>query len=365
MYKNKLIRLGIERKSLMSNKLNKESVIEILRTVNDPELNRDLVSLNMIKDVVVENGKVSLSVVLTTPACPLKNQIKNDVKNAIEKLEGVVDIKINMSAVVPQDKAILNKGNKSLKNIIAISSGKGGVGKSTVAVNIAVALANAGSKVGLMDADIYGPNIPTMMGLSKLPQPKDGKLIPAEAFGVKVISIGFLIKDGQPLIWRGPLLHSTIKQFIEDVEWGALDYLVVDLPPGTGDVQLSLSQHIPVTCGVVVTMPQQVSVDDASRGIEMFQKLGIPIAGVVENMGGLDLPDGTVINVFGSGGGEDMANKYSLNFLGRVPLDPDIRISGDLGKPIVVDNPNAKVSVIFKDIAGKIAAYISQLDLNK
>jgi ATP-binding protein involved in chromosome partitioning len=363
--KKQLIRLGIGRKSFMSNKLNKESVIEILRTVNDPELNRDLVSLNMIKDVVVEDGNVSLSVVLATPASPLKNHIKNDVKNAIEKLEGVADIKINMSAVVPQDKAIQDKGNKSLKNIIAISSGKGGVGKSTVAVNIAVALSVAGSKVGLMDADIYGPNIPKMMGLSKLPQPKDGKLIPAEAFGVKVISIGFLVKDGQPLIWRGPLLHSTIKQFIEDVDWGALDYLVIDLPPGTGDVQLSLSQHIPVTCGVVVTMPQQVSVDDASRGIEMFQKLGIPIAGVIENMGGLELTDGTVINVFGSGGGEDMANKYGLNFLGRIPLDPDIRIHGDSGKPIVVNNPDTKVSVIFKDIAGKIASYISQLVLKK
>jgi len=347
----------------MSNKLNKESVIEKLRMVIDPELKRDLVSLNMIKDVVVENGNVSLSVVLTTPACPLKNHIQNDVRNAIGKLEGVGDIKINMTAIVPQDKAIQEKGNKNLKNIIAISSGKGGVGKSTVAVNIAIALSNAGSKVGLMDADIYGPNIPTMMGLSNLPQPKDGKLIPAEAYGVKVISIGFLVKDGQPLIWRGPLLHSTIKQFIEDVEWGPLDYLVVDLPPGTGDVQLSLSQHIPVTCGVVVTMPQQVSVDDASRGIEMFQKLDIPIAGVIENMGGLELPDGTILDVFGSGGGEDMAKKYNLEFLGRIPLDPDVRIHGDLGKPIVVHKPDAKVSKIFIDIAGKIAAYISQLVL--
>jgi ATP-binding protein involved in chromosome partitioning len=287
------------------------------------------------------------------------------VRSAIEKLDGVKDIKINMTANVPQDKAIQEKvnGNIKIKNIIAISSGKGGVGKSTVAVSIAIVLANTGSKVGLMDADIYGPNIPTMMGLNALPQPKDGKLIPAEAFGVKVVSIGFLVKDGQPLIWRGPLLHSTIKQFIVDVEWGSLDYLVVDLPPGTGDVQLSLSQHIPVTCGIVVTMPQQVSVDDASRGIEMFQKLGIPIAGVVENMGGLELPDGTVIDVFGSGGGEDMANKYNLNFLGRIPLDPDVRIHGDSGNPIVISNPNAKASMIFSEIAGKITSYISQLVL--
>jgi ATP-binding protein involved in chromosome partitioning len=347
----------------MQKKINQESVIEKLRTVIDPELNRDLVSLNMIKDVIVKDGNVSLSVVLTTPACPFKNQIQNDVRSAIEQLEGVNDIKINMTSNVPQDRKIKDKGNVNIKNIIAISSGKGGVGKSTVAVNIAAALSNAGSKVGLMDADIYGPNIPTMMGLNELPQPRDGKLIPAEAFGVKVISIGFLVKDGQPLIWRGPLLHSTIKQFIADVEWGSLDYLVVDLPPGTGDVQLSLSQHIPVTCGVVVTTPQQVSVDDASRGIEMFQKLGIPIAGVVENMGGLELPDGTNLDVFGSGGGEDMANKYNLNFLGRIPLDPNIRISGDSGEPIIVSIPNAKVSMILNGIAGKIASYISQLVL--
>lgn len=347
----------------MQNKLNKESVIEKLRTVIDPGLNRDLVSLKMIKDVIVKDGNVSLSVVLTTPACPLKNQIQSDVRNAISKLEGVNDIKINMTANVPHDKAIQDKGNQSIKNIVAIASGKGGVGKSTVAVNIAVSLSNAGSKVGLMDADIYGPNIPTMMGLNALPQPKDGKLIPAEAFGVKVISIGFLVKDGQPLIWRGPLLHSTIKQFIADVNWGPLDYLVVDLPPGTGDVQLSLSQHIPVTCGVVVTMPQKVSVDDASRGVEMFQKLNIPIAGVIENMGGLELPDGTILDVFGSGGGETMANKYNLNFLGKIPLDPEVRIHGDSGIPIFISDPNAKVSMIFSGITGKIASYISQLDL--
>ena len=347
----------------MQNELNKESVIEKLRTVIDPELNRDLVSLNMIKDVIVENGNVSLSVVLTTPACPLKTHIKNDVRSAIAQLDGVNEININMTANVPQDRVIRDKGNISIKNIIAISSGKGGVGKSTVAVNIAVALSNAGSKVGLMDADIYGPNIPTMMGLNELPQPKDGKLAPAESFGVEVMSIGFLVKDGQPLIWRGPLLHSTIKQFIADVKWGSLDYLVVDLPPGTGDVQLSLSQHIPVTCGVVVTTPQRVSVDDASRGIEMFQKLDIPIAGVIENMGGFELPDGTILDIFGSGGGEDMANKYNLNFLGRIPLDSDVRICGDSGVPIVISNPNAKVSMIFNSIAGNIASHVSQLVL--
>ena len=349
----------------MQKKISKVEIIQKLQTVMDPELNRDLVSLNMIKDVSIEDGNVSLSVELTTPACPLKNQIKNDVMNVISEIEGVKTVKVNMTANVSRSQAIQNgenTANLSINNIIAVSSGKGGVGKSTVSVNLAIALANAGASVGLMDADIYGPNIPTMMGLHELPSPKDGKLIPAEAFGVKVISIGFLVKDGQPLIWRGPLLHSTIKQFVIDVEWDCLDYLVVDLPPGTGDVPLSLSQHIPVTCGVVVTMPQQVSIDDASRGIEMFEKLNIPIAGVVENMGGLELPDGTTLDVFGSGGGEEMAKKYGLDFLGSLPLDPNVRITGDNGTPIIVSHPDSKISNLFKNIAGKVASYISQLD---
>ena len=349
----------------MQKKISKVEIIQKLQTVMDPELNRDLVSLNMIKDVSIEDGNVSLSVELTTPACPLKNQIKNDVMNVISEIEGVKTVKVNMTANVSRSQAIQNgenTANLSINNIIAVSSGKGGVGKSTVSVNLAIALANAGASVGLMDADIYGPNIPTMMGLHELPSPKDGKLIPAEAFGVKVISIGFLVKDGQPLIWRGPLLHSTIKQFLIDVEWDCLDYLVVDLPPGTGDVPLSLSQHIPVTCGVVVTMPQQVSIDDASRGIEMFEKLNIPIAGVVENMGGLELPDGTTLDVFGSGGGEEMAKKYGLDFLGSLPLDPNVRITGDNGTPIIVSHPDSKISNLFNNIAGKVASYISQLD---
>jgi ATP-binding protein involved in chromosome partitioning len=343
----------------------KEVILKKLQTVMDPELNRDLVSLNMIKDIEVEKGNVSVTVILTTPACPLKNKIHSDVKNAISEIEGVKQVNIKMTSNVQQSKAIQdgeNSADLQISNIIAVASGKGGVGKSTTAVNLAIALSLSGAKVGLMDADIYGPNIPTMMGIHSLPTPKDGKLIPAEAFGVKVISIGFLVKDGQPLIWRGPLLHSTIKQFLVDVNWECLDYLVVDLPPGTGDVQLSLSQNIPVTCGVVVTMPQQISVDDASRGIEMFQKLNIPIAGVVENMGAMELPDGTFLEVFGSGGGEKMAGKYGLEFLGRLPLDPNVRISGDKGTPISISNPDAKVSKTFKDIAGKVAAYISQLN---
>jgi len=343
--------------------LTEELVINQLKTVLDPELNKDLVSLGMIKNVSIDDGKVNVTVELTTPACPLKNQIRADVTKSIKALDDVIDVEVNMTARVPRSKQDSAVENKTIKNIIAVSSGKGGVGKSTMAANIAVSLAMAGANVGLMDADIYGPNIPTMMGIDKLPAPEDGKLIPAEAYGVKVISIGFLVKDGQPLIWRGPLLHGTIKQFIVDVNWGDLDYLVVDLPPGTGDVQLSLSQHIPITCGVVVTMPQKVSIDDASRGIEMFQKLNVPIAGIIENMSGLELEDGQVIDVFGTGGGEKMANHYGLDFLGRIPLDPSVRKNGDAGQPIVMSNKESKAAMKISEISGKIAAYISQMNL--
>ncbi len=345
------------------NILTEEKVMNQLKTVMDPELHKDLVSLGMVKNVSLSKEKVSVTIELTTPACPLKNKIQNDVVAAVKKLKGVTDVDVKMTARVPNSKQTNDLEHLNIKNIIAVSSGKGGVGKSTMAVNIAVSLAKAGAKVGLMDADIYGPNIPTMMGVEKLPPPKEGKLIPAEAYGVKLISIGFLVKDGQPLIWRGPILHGTIKQFIVDVDWGELDYLVVDLPPGTGDVQLSLSQHIPITCGVVITMPQKVSIDDASRGIEMFQKLNIPIAGIVENMSGLELPDGSVLDVFGSGGGKEMAQQYGLDFLGKIPLDPVIREGGDGGEPIVIGDEKSKAAVKISEISGKIAAFISQVDL--
>lgn len=349
----------------MPNQLSKEKVIQQLKTVVDPELNKDLVSLNMIQDVQISDGVVAFTILLTTPACPLKNKIENDARQAVLSLEGVKDVRINLSASVPQHREIKEKLQTAIKNIIAVSSGKGGVGKSTVAANLAVALGNTGAAVGIMDADIYGPNIPTMMGVHQLPNPKNGKIIPAISYGVKVISIGFLVKDGQPLIWRGPLLHSTIRQFLTDVDWGDLDYLVVDLPPGTGDVQLSLSQHIPVTCGIVVTMPQKVSLDDASRGIEMFKKLDIPIAGLVENMGAMVLPDGTKIDIFGEGGGEKLAQMYGLPFLGRIPLEPMIRKYGDAGKPIVISEPDSKPASMFNEIACEVASFISKTNLVK
>jgi ATP-binding protein involved in chromosome partitioning len=348
----------------MPKSITEQDVLNVLKTVMDPELHKDLVSLGMIKDIHVnDNNDVSFTIELTTPACPLRNRIESDARQSVIKLAGVNEIKINMSARVAQNQQLKENVEIPVKNIIAVASGKGGVGKSTVAVNLAIALANSGAKVGIMDADFYGPNVPTMMGVSEIPAPQNNKLIPALAHGVKVMSIGFMVKPGQPLIWRGPLLHSTVRQFLVDVEWGNLDYLVVDLPPGTGDVQLSLAQHIPVTCGVIVTMPQQVSLDDASRGVEMFQKLTIPIAGVIENMGPMILPDGTTLNIFGEGGGEQMAAAYGLPFLGRIAVDPDIRKFGDAGVPIIKQLPDSKAAMQFNAIACEVASYVSQLNL--
>ena len=345
--------------------ITKEKVLQVLGTVMDPELHKDLVSLKMIEDITIVDGIVKFTVMLTTPACPLINKIEMDVHKAFEGVVGVTSLEFVMGARVPQSQQLSEQIDLQIKNIVAVASGKGGVGKSTVAVNLAIALAQSGAKVGIMDADVYGPNVPTMMGVDQLPKPRDQKMVPAENYGVKIISIGFLVKMGQPLIWRGPLLHSTIRQFLVEVEWGELDYLIVDLPPGTGDVQLSLAQHIPVTCGVIVTMPQKVSLEDASRGIEMFAKLNIPIAGVVENMASMTLPDGTTLDIFGEGGGEALANTYGLPFLGRLPLDPQIRIDGDEGRPVVISQPESKPAMIFNDIACQVASFISVKNLEE
>jgi len=249
--------------------------------------------------------------------------------------------------------------NTTIKNAIAVGSGKGGVGKSTVSVNVAVALAQSGARVGLMDADIYGPNIPTMMGIEKLPPPKAEKIIPAIAYGVEVISMGLLVPPGQPLIWRGPMLNSAIRQFLSDVEWGELDYLIVDLPPGTGDAALSLAQALPLSGAVIVTLPQLVSLEDATRGLNMFRQLEVPILGVIENMSYLDLPDGTRMDIFGTGGGEQLAQATQVPFLGKVPIDQNIRIGGDSGKPIVVSHPDSAVAKAFISVAEAVAARIS------
>jgi len=343
----------------MTNKLTKESVLAALGKVQEPELHQDLVTLNMIHNLEIAGDKVSFTVMLTTPACPLRGRIDKEVREAVMTIEGVKTVEVKMDSDVPNDGRMRGLVNMPIRNAIAVGSGKGGVGKSTVAVNIAVALAQSGARVGLMDADIYGPNTPTMLGVDKLPPPNGQKLIPALAYGIKLISMGLLVKPGQPLIWRGPMLNSAIRQFLGDVEWGELDYLIIDLPPGTGDASLSLAQSLPLSGAVIVTLPQLVSLEDASRGLNMFKQLEVPILGIVENMSYLDLPDGTRMDIFGSGGGEELARATDTTFLGKVPIDQNVRIGGDTGKPIVASHPDSSVAIAFQEITQKIAAKAS------
>jgi ATP-binding protein involved in chromosome partitioning len=339
-----------------------EDLRKALSRVEDPELHKDLISLNMIRDLKVENGRVSFALVLTTPACPLRDRIAADARAAVQAVPGVREVQIKMEANVPGG-APAGAVTINARNVIAVGSGKGGVGKSTIAVSLAVSLAQSGSCVGLLDADIYGPNIPTMMGVLELPQPKEDRIFPAEAHGVKLISIGLMVEPGRPLVWRGPMLHSAIRQLLTDVEWGVLDYLIVDLPPGTGDVQISLGQLVHLTGGIIVTLPQKVAREDALRGLEMFKMMNVPILGVVENMSYWIGPDGKEVDLFGRGGGRELAEQAGVPFLGEIPIDPNVRIGGDDGKPVVLSSPESPVAVALKDIAQKTAARISVVAL--
>ena len=343
--------------------LSRDAILAALGNVQEPELHQDLVSLGMVRDLIIEDSMVSLTVMLTTPACPLRGQIEKETRAAVMRVPGVSTVNVKLDSDVPNDGRMRGLVTMPIRNAIAIASGKGGVGKSTLAVNIAVALAQSGARVGLMDADIYGPNVPTMMGVERMPNPRENRLIPAEAYGVKLMSMGFLVKPGQPLIWRGPMLNSAIRQFLGDVEWGELDYLIIDLPPGTGDAPLSLAQALPLTGVVIVTLPQQVSLEDASRGLEMFRTLNVPIMGVVENMSYLTLPDGTRMDVFGQGGGEALAAHYDVPFLGAIPMNPTVRIGGDEGKPPVVEAPDSDAALAMRNIAEMVAARVSVLAL--
>ncbi|HEX9013465.1 MAG TPA: Mrp/NBP35 family ATP-binding protein [Anaerolineaceae bacterium] len=339
--------------------ITQDAVLAALSRVNEPELHRDLVYLHMIRDLEITPGQVKFTIMLTTPACPLRSRIESEARQAVLSLPGVEKVEIKLDSFVPSDGKLRGMMTLPVKNAIAVASGKGGVGKSTVAVNIAVKLAQCGARVGLLDADIYGPNVPTMMGVAHLPQPQETKLLPAEAYGVKVMSIGFLVKPGQPLIWRGPMLHSAIRQFLGDVIWGELDYLIIDLPPGTGDAQLSLAQSIPLSGGVIVTLPQQVSLEDASRGLAMFNELNVPVLGVVENMSYLELPDGKRMDIFGSGGGQKLADVAGVPFIGSIPIDPDVRIGGDAGTPIVISHPESPAAKALDAVAQSLAGLIS------
>jgi ATP-binding protein involved in chromosome partitioning len=339
--------------------ITKDAIFAALSKVQEPELHKDLVTLNMIRNLETEGGKIRFTIVLTTPACPLRGRIEKEAREAVLGVPGVESVEIKMDASVPSDGRVRGVLELPVRNVIAVASGKGGVGKSTVAVNVAVALAQSGARVGLLDADIYGPNVPTMMGVNRLPPQNGQKLVPAEAYGVQLMSIGFLVKPGQPLIWRGPMLHSAIRQFLADVAWDELDYLVIDLPPGTGDAQLSLAQSVPISGGIIVTLPQNVSLEDARRGLEMFRELNVPLLGVVENMSYLELPDGTRLDVFGNGGGERLAIAAGVPFLGAIPMDPNVRVGGDQGIPIVVSMPESAPARALRSLAETVAAQLS------
>ena len=347
--------------------LDSKSILEVLRPVQDPELQKSLVELNMIRNVEVDGSKVSFTLVLTTPACPLREFIVEDCQNAVKKLPGVEEVEVEVTAETPQQKSLPDRADvPGVKNIVAISSGKGGVGKSSVAVNVAVALAQTGAKVGLLDADIYGPNAPNMLGLSEskvmVKNGTNGEVLePAFNYGVKLVSMAFLIDPDQPVIWRGPMLNGIIRQFLYQVEWGELDYLIVDMPPGTGDAQLTMAQAVPMAGAVIVTTPQTVSLLDARRGLKMFQQLGVNVLGIVENMSYFippDRPDKSY-DLFGSGGGERTARELNVPLLGCVPLEISLREGGDKGIPIVIAEPESASAQALTKIAKQIAAKVS------
>lgn len=360
-----------------------EQVLDALRVVQDPDLNQDIVSLGFITKNEVEGGVVDVTINLTTPACPLKEKIKGDAEAAIRGVPGVTEVKIELTAVVKGQGAGGNlPGN--IAHVIAVSSGKGGVGKSTVTVNLACALAETGARVGILDCDVYGPDIPMMMGLAGQPQSDGKKIQPKQRHGVKTMSIGYLVEEDKPVMWRGPMIHKFIEQFLNDVEWGELDYLLVDMPPGTGDAQISLAQVVPLSGAVLVTTPQAVSTYDVTKAIAMFGQVNVEVLGIVENMAGFAVEGtapaasgqaidfrfgdrtesvavdaegrfGTVVEIFGSGGAERLAQRFGFPVLGSVPLNPSVRVGGDAGDPVVVSAPSSILAERFREVAGKFA----------
>jgi ATP-binding protein involved in chromosome partitioning len=336
-------------------------VLRALGTVKDPDLGRDLVTLGMIENVVINGDDVSFTVVLTTPACPMKAKIENDCRRAVLALPGVGEISIKMDARVVSGRNVRGKqGLPNVRNVVAVGSGKGGVGKTTVAVNLALALSEAGARVGILDADVTGPNVPLMLGARGEPRAHNNRIEPLIAYGVKVISIAFFVPEGTPVIWRGPMVGGAIGQFLNDVDWGELDYLIVDLPPGTGDASISLAQLVPLSGIVIVSTPQDVALLDAAKSLAMFQKLETPILGIVENMSYFVCPHcNERVDIFGHGGAERAAVRLGVPFLGRIPINPEIRIGGDEGVPILRANPAGPEAEAIRGIAQQVAARIS------
>jgi ATP-binding protein involved in chromosome partitioning len=337
-------------------------ILEALRTIKDPDLRKDIVTLGFIKDLSIDRGAVAFTIELTTPACPVKDQMRDQAHAAVMGIAGVTRVQVTMTAQVRA--AIAPDAGRlpvpGVKNVIAVGAGKGGVGKTTVAVNLALALARAGSRVAIIDGDIYGPNVPLMLGLQARLESDGEKIVAPEKYGLQVVSMGFLTEDDAPVIWRGPMLHGVIKQFFHDVRWNDIDYLVVDLPPGTGDVALSLSQTVYVAGAIVVTTPQKVSLADSRRAVAMYQKLNIPILGLVENMSYFVCPScAHQSDIFGRGGGEKLAEEMKVPFLGSIPIDQPIREGGDSGVPLVISDPESPAARAFFAAAERTAAQVS------
>lgn len=342
-------------------------ILNALRTIEDPDLHKDIVSLGFVKDIRIAGGNVAFTIEMTTPACPVREKFKTDAGAAVSKIPGVTSVDVTMTSQVrPSRSETKTQLIPGVLNIVPVASGKGGVGKSTVSANLALALAQMGARVGLMDADIYGPSIPLIMGVKEHPQILDDRrIIPPVQHGVKIISMGFFLQEDEAVIWRGPMLIQMITQFLGDVEWGDLDYLVVDLPPGTGDIQLTLCQKIPLTGAVIVSTPQDVALKVAQKAISLFQKLKCPVLGIIENMSYLICKHcGGREEVFGNGGARRAAVDLDIPFLGEIPLAPAIRIASDLGKPLMVSDPESPYAKAFLHVAEDMAAQISILNMS-
>lgn len=342
-------------------KVSSEQVLAALSKVMDPDLHMDIVTLGMISDIKIDGGKVFFKLTLTTPACPVKEKLESEAKQAVQSIAGVTEVEMESTAqVAPRGQMAGKTSVPGIKQIIAITSGKGGVGKTTVSINLSVALTQLGARVGLLDADITGPNSPIMLGVGEYqPTAKDNRIIPAENHGVKCISMAFFVASDTPVIWRGPMLDKAIKQFLTDVEWGELDYLIVDMPPGTGDAQLTMCQATNLAGGVIVTTPQAVACLDARKGTAMFNQMHVPVLGLIENMSYFEAPGGQRIDIFGHGGGKSLAEEMDVPFLGEIPLEQRIREGGDKGVPVTISAPDSPVAQAFREIAKQLAAQIS------
>jgi ATP-binding protein involved in chromosome partitioning len=345
-----------------------QEVLDALRVVHDPDLHRDIVSLGFVQNLQIEpSGAVAFNINLTTPACPVRDDLRDQARLVVARLPWVTDVQVKMTASTAVARG---HGSSStplipqVKNVVAVASGKGGVGKSTTSVNLAVALSQTGARVGLLDADIYGPNVPLMMGIKDKPDVSgsNGSIEPVVRFGIKLVSIGFFLDESKPVIWRGPMVHGAIQQFLRDFDWGDLDYLVVDLPPGTGDAPLSLSQLIPLSGVVIVTTPQDVALQDVAKGMAMFKQLEVPVIGVIENMSYFICPNcNEKHELFGRGGGERIAKAFDVPFLGQIPLQLNVRLGGDEGQPVVIADPESPAASALTSVAGAVARQVSVL----